>query len=68
MVVGALAGAPTEIELATASQFEEGKQITASAGCLARYKIGENGNTLGPTSPRSATGWGGMRSLARLST
>ena len=47
-VLGALAGAPTEIELATASQFEEGKKITASAGCLACHKIGENGNTLGP--------------------
>jgi menaquinol-cytochrome c reductase cytochrome b/c subunit len=47
-VLGALAGAPTEIDLATASQHEEGKEITASAGCLACHKIGENGNTLGP--------------------
>jgi quinol---cytochrome c reductase cytochrome c subunit, bacillus type len=47
-VLGALAGAPTEIELATAPQYEEGKQITASAGCLGCHKIGENGNTLGP--------------------
>ena len=47
-VVGALAGAPTEIELVTAPQFEEGKELTASSGCLACHKIGENGNTLGP--------------------
>jgi menaquinol-cytochrome c reductase cytochrome b/c subunit len=47
-VLGALAGAPTEINLATSPQYEEGKQITASAGCLGCHKIGENGNTLGP--------------------
>ena len=47
-VLGALAGAPTEIELATSPQFEEGKEITASSGCLGCHKIGENGNTLGP--------------------
>jgi menaquinol-cytochrome c reductase cytochrome b/c subunit len=47
-VLGALAGAPTEIELATSPQLEEGKEITASAGCLGCHKIGENGNTLGP--------------------
>jgi len=47
-VLGAVAGAPTEIELATKPQFEEGKEITASAGCLGCHKIGENGNTLGP--------------------
>ena len=47
-LVGALAGAPTEIELVTAPQFEEGKELTASSGCLACHKIGENGNTLGP--------------------
>ena len=47
-VVGALGGAPTEIELVTAPQFEEGKKLTASSGCLACHKIGENGNTLGP--------------------
>ncbi len=47
-VLGAVAGAPTEIELATKPQFEEGKQITASSGCLGCHKIGENGNTLGP--------------------
>jgi menaquinol-cytochrome c reductase cytochrome b/c subunit len=47
-VLGALAGAPTEIDLATSPQNEEGKEITASAGCLGCHKIGENGNTLGP--------------------
>jgi menaquinol-cytochrome c reductase cytochrome b/c subunit len=48
-VLGALAGPPTEIELATAPQYEEGKEITASSGCLGCHKIGENGNTLGPS-------------------
>jgi menaquinol-cytochrome c reductase cytochrome b/c subunit len=47
-VLGALAGAPSEIELATAPQYERGKEVTASAGCLACHKIGENGGTLGP--------------------
>jgi hypothetical protein len=47
-VLGALAGSPTEIELATAPQYEEGKEVTASSGCLGCHKIGENGNTLGP--------------------
>lgn len=43
-IEGALAGPPTEIELATAPQYEEGKEITATSGCLACHKIGENGN------------------------
>jgi hypothetical protein len=47
-VLGALAGSPTEIELATQPQLEEGREITASAGCLGCHKVGENGNTLGP--------------------
>jgi menaquinol-cytochrome c reductase cytochrome b/c subunit len=47
-VLGAVAGSPTEIDLATAPQYEEGKEITASSGCLGCHKIGENGNTLGP--------------------
>ncbi|MEA2379648.1 MAG: menaquinol-cytochrome c reductase cytochrome b/c subunit [Thermoleophilaceae bacterium] len=46
-ILGALAGAPTQIDLATSPQYEEGKQITASSGCLGCHKIGENGNTLG---------------------
>jgi menaquinol-cytochrome c reductase cytochrome b/c subunit len=47
-VLGATAGAPTQIDLTTKPQYEEGKEITASAGCLACHKIGENGGTLGP--------------------
>jgi menaquinol-cytochrome c reductase cytochrome b/c subunit len=47
-VLGALAGSPTEIELATAPQYQEGREVTASSGCLGCHKIGENGNTLGP--------------------
>ncbi len=43
-VLGALAGAPTEIELATSPQFEEGKNVTASSGCLGCHRVGENGN------------------------
>src|ERR687895_252474 len=41
-VLGALAGSPTEIELATQPQLEEGREITASAGCLGCHKVGEN--------------------------
>jgi menaquinol-cytochrome c reductase cytochrome b/c subunit len=47
-ILGALAGSPTDIDLETTPQLEEGKEITASAGCLGCHKIGENGNTLGP--------------------
>src|ERR687894_1464716 len=34
-VLGALAGAPTEIELETKPEFEQGKMVAASSGCLA---------------------------------
>src|SRR5215204_4905441 len=44
-VEGALAGAPTEIELKTATQYEAGKDVAASSGCLGCHRIGENGNT-----------------------
>jgi menaquinol-cytochrome c reductase cytochrome b/c subunit len=47
-VLGALAGAPTEIDLKVAPQLERGKEVVASSGCLGCHKIGENGNTLGP--------------------
>ena len=47
-VLGALAGSPTEIDLKVPPQLEQGKEITASSGCLGCHKIGENGNTLGP--------------------
>jgi menaquinol-cytochrome c reductase cytochrome b/c subunit len=47
-VLGALAGAPTEISLKVPKRFERGKAAMASSGCLACHKVGENGNTLGP--------------------
>jgi len=47
-VLGALAGAPSEIELAVAPQYEKGKEVMASSGCLGCHKVGENGGTLGP--------------------
>ncbi len=43
-VLGALAGSPTEIELETEPQFEQGKQVAASSGCLGCHRFGENGN------------------------
>ncbi|MEK6278051.1 MAG: c-type cytochrome [Actinomycetota bacterium] len=42
--LGAEAGSPTEIELATAAKYEPGKEIVAQSGCLACHKIGANGN------------------------
>ncbi len=42
--LGATAGAPSEIEMEVAPEFEAGKQLTASQGCLACHKLGENGN------------------------
>ncbi len=45
---GALAGAPTEIDLPVAAQFEEGRSAVASSGCLGCHVIGENGGALGP--------------------
>jgi menaquinol-cytochrome c reductase cytochrome b/c subunit len=53
---GANAGAPTAIELATPSavkqaggarlaEYEAGKAVVASQGCLGCHKIGENGNS-----------------------
>jgi menaquinol-cytochrome c reductase cytochrome b/c subunit len=47
-VLGATAGSPTQIELSAPPQLEQGKEVTASAGCLGCHKIGDNGNTLGP--------------------
>jgi menaquinol-cytochrome c reductase cytochrome b/c subunit len=46
--LGAEAGPPTEIEMEVAPEFQAGKQVVASQGCLGCHKIGENGNTLGP--------------------
>lgn len=42
--LGANAGSPTEIEMEVAPRHEAGKEVVASAGCLACHKIGENGN------------------------
>jgi menaquinol-cytochrome c reductase cytochrome b/c subunit len=42
--LGATAGSPTEIDLEVAAEYEPGKQVTASQGCLACHKLGENGN------------------------
>ena len=47
-VLGALAGAPTEIDMKVAPQYQKGKDVMASSGCLSCHKVGENGNTLGP--------------------
>ena len=47
-VLGALAGAPTQIDLKVAPNLERGKEVVASSGCLGCHKIGDNGNTLGP--------------------
>jgi len=43
-IEGALAGPPTQIELKTAPQFESGKNVMASSGCLGCHRVGENGN------------------------
>lgn len=47
---GATGGPPSEIELATSPQYEQGKEIVAQSGCLACHSIGENGSEggLGP--------------------
>jgi hypothetical protein len=47
-ILGAIAGSPTEIELAVEPQYEKGRDVAASSGCTACHKFGENGNTLGP--------------------
>jgi menaquinol-cytochrome c reductase cytochrome b/c subunit len=46
--LGAVAGSPTEIEMEVAQEFEPGKQVVASQGCLGCHQIGENGNHLAP--------------------
>jgi quinol---cytochrome c reductase cytochrome c subunit, bacillus type len=59
--LGAVAGPPTEIDMATparitaqgpkvVAQYERGKLVVGQSGCLARHKIGENGNG-GPGPP-----------------
>jgi hypothetical protein len=47
-VLGATAGAPSEIDLKVPPQMQRGKEVMASSGCLGCHKVGENGNTLGP--------------------
>jgi cytochrome c2 len=42
--LGATAGSPTEVDMKVAPQFEAGKEVVASSGCLACHKLGENGN------------------------
>jgi mono/diheme cytochrome c family protein len=47
-VLGAIAGPPSEIDIAVAPQYQRGADVVAASGCLGCHKIGENGNTLGP--------------------
>jgi menaquinol-cytochrome c reductase cytochrome b/c subunit len=42
--LGATAGSPFEVDLEVAAEFEPGKEVVASEGCLACHKLGENGN------------------------
>ena len=43
-VEGALAGPRHEIDLKRRAQYEPGKNVTASSGCLGCHRVGENGN------------------------
>ena len=43
-IEGALAGPPTAIDKKTAPQFEHGKNVMASSGCLGCHRVGDNGN------------------------
>ncbi len=63
---GAVAGAPTQIDMATpaavvalgpktVAQFDAGKSVAAQSGCEACHKFGENGNT-GPGPPLTHIG------------
>src|SRR6059058_318489 len=54
-ILGAIAGSPTEISLKVAPQYERGKEVAASSGCLGCHKIGENGNA-GPGPPLTKIG------------
>jgi quinol-cytochrome oxidoreductase complex cytochrome b subunit len=42
--LGAIGGSPTKVEMEVAPQYEAGKEVVASTGCLACHKLGENGN------------------------
>src|SRR5215218_5458679 len=48
-ILGALAGSPTEIDQPAPRGLERGQEVMASSGCLGCHKVGENGNTLGPS-------------------
>ncbi len=54
-ILGAIAGSPTEIDMKVAPQYEAGKNVVASSGCLGCHKIGENGNP-GPGPPLTKIG------------
>lgn len=64
-ILGAVAGSPTDIEMKVAPQYEEGKEVTASSGCLGCHQIGHNGNP-GPGPPLTTIGSRlGRQALAR---
>ena len=44
-IEGALAGPPTAIEMKVAPQYEHGKNVMASSGCLGCHRVGDNGNS-----------------------
>ena len=48
-ILGATAGSPTEIDNPAPPGLERGQEVMASSGCLGCHKVGENGNTLGPS-------------------
>ena len=43
-LAGAETGAPTEVDLKVAPQYEPGAEVVAQQGCLGCHKLGENGN------------------------
>src|SRR5256885_2826521 len=43
-ITGALAGAPTQIDMKVAPQYQAGKEVAAATGCLGCHRIGDNGN------------------------
>src|SRR2546421_3363241 len=54
-IEGAIAGSLTEIEMKVAKQYEPGRAVAASSGCLGCHKIGDNGNA-GPGPPLTKVG------------
>src|SRR4051794_17008344 len=44
-VEGAKAGAPTQIDLKVAPQYDPGKKVMAASGCLGCHRVGDNGNS-----------------------